>query len=504
MVDATRALLDELMGAERNAPLSQRNNDDGGERGSGAGASRRRLPRFDDDDVCKLELAGLCPHGLFTNTRSDLGPCRWRVHADALAWESLQKQYDEEVKPEERRDRRSRRSYGFALRDQLAVLVRDLDRRIERARREREAIDAARAEAFSSNPVLLAGGGGLRSVEGTAKAAAGAALAAKDSAATAAAPEGGQQQQQQLLQPGLQPLNTVPPLLPEDAAIVADLRSRASAATAAADEAAGEGDVDRAMTLAAEGESLSSAADAARAAGVTRVYTARAAEAAAAKAKAVAEATAAAAAAAAATTAAVDLNPLAPLPPSRPPITVQQHLRPCEVSGILLAVNETEARLREHYAGKQYQGWKAIRETLARLVEELGPPSYNYSGASYSNAPHLPASSSGPPPPLSRGSRERDRDSRDRDGYYRGGSGRRDDDDRSRRRRSRSRERERERGGGSRRRSRSRSRSKERGSRGGGGDRDRERDYHHRGERDRGGDRRRSRSREEGETRGGR
>ena len=89
MVDATRALLDELMGAERNAPLSQRNNESGGG-GAGAGANGRRLPRFDDADVCKFELAGLCPHGLFTNTRSDLGPCRWRVHRDALAWESLQ------------------------------------------------------------------------------------------------------------------------------------------------------------------------------------------------------------------------------------------------------------------------------------------------------------------------------------------------------------------------------------------------------------------------------
>ena len=147
MVDATRALLDELMGAERNAPLSQRNNE-GGEggngNGSGAAAPRRRLPRFDDPDVCKYELAGLCPHGLFTNTRSDLGPCRWRVHRDALAWERLQKQYDEEVTPEERRDRRSRRSYGLALRDELAALVGALDRRIERARREREALDAAR------------------------------------------------------------------------------------------------------------------------------------------------------------------------------------------------------------------------------------------------------------------------------------------------------------------------------------------------------------------------
>lgn len=53
-----RAMLDELMGKERNVPLGQRSN--------------RRI-RFDDPDVCKYALAGLCPNGLFKNTRSDLG-----------------------------------------------------------------------------------------------------------------------------------------------------------------------------------------------------------------------------------------------------------------------------------------------------------------------------------------------------------------------------------------------------------------------------------------------
>ena len=225
MVDATRALLDELMGAERNAPLSQRNSGGGGSgTGAGGGGASRRLPRFDDPDVCKLELAGLCPHGLFTNTRSDLGPCSWRVHRDALAWEDLQRQYEEEVKPEERKDRRSRRSYGFELRDQLAALVRDLDRRIDRARREREAIDAARAEAFS-NPAA-AGGAPMRSAEGAAKAAEAAAVAA-----AAAGFAGGQQQAP--LPPLPAALTAPPPPPPHCPAKVSEPLTRSTARTRA-------------------------------------------------------------------------------------------------------------------------------------------------------------------------------------------------------------------------------------------------------------------------------
>lgn len=63
MVDATRALLDELMGKERNVPLDLR-----------TGQSLK----FSDPEVCKYALAGLCPYGLFKNTKSDLGafpPC---------------------------------------------------------------------------------------------------------------------------------------------------------------------------------------------------------------------------------------------------------------------------------------------------------------------------------------------------------------------------------------------------------------------------------------------
>lgn len=58
MVDATRQLLDELMGKERNVPLDERTG---------------KSLRFSDPEVCKYALAGLCPYGLFKNTKSDLG-----------------------------------------------------------------------------------------------------------------------------------------------------------------------------------------------------------------------------------------------------------------------------------------------------------------------------------------------------------------------------------------------------------------------------------------------
>jgi hypothetical protein len=58
MVDAFRSMLDELMGKERDVPLGKRQN---------------KALEFDDKDVCKYELVGLCPNRLFRNTKSDLG-----------------------------------------------------------------------------------------------------------------------------------------------------------------------------------------------------------------------------------------------------------------------------------------------------------------------------------------------------------------------------------------------------------------------------------------------
>jgi len=58
-MDATRALLDQLMGPNRNRIQG----DDTPE------------TRWDDDKTCPWHLCGFCPHGLFKNTKEDLGTC---------------------------------------------------------------------------------------------------------------------------------------------------------------------------------------------------------------------------------------------------------------------------------------------------------------------------------------------------------------------------------------------------------------------------------------------
>ncbi|EDV27758.1 uncharacterized protein TRIADDRAFT_20548 [Trichoplax adhaerens] len=60
-------LLDELMGPNRNALPNE---------------AKSEL-HWSDDNVCKRFLCGFCPSQLFTNTRSDLGPCE-KIHDENL------------------------------------------------------------------------------------------------------------------------------------------------------------------------------------------------------------------------------------------------------------------------------------------------------------------------------------------------------------------------------------------------------------------------------------
>jgi len=62
---ALSALVDELMGKDRNAGPND----------------KRSEIRWDTDDVCRHYLCGFCPAELFTNTRSDLGACN-KTHDD--------------------------------------------------------------------------------------------------------------------------------------------------------------------------------------------------------------------------------------------------------------------------------------------------------------------------------------------------------------------------------------------------------------------------------------
>jgi len=53
-----RSALDELMGADRDLLPTEK---------------RKTPTHFSEPNICKLYLCGLCPHFLFTNTKSDLG-----------------------------------------------------------------------------------------------------------------------------------------------------------------------------------------------------------------------------------------------------------------------------------------------------------------------------------------------------------------------------------------------------------------------------------------------
>lgn len=64
-MDEARAMLDELMGKTRDLTDDVKRS--------------VRQVRFSDREVCKDFLCGLCPHIVFTTTKSDLGKCPYQV-----------------------------------------------------------------------------------------------------------------------------------------------------------------------------------------------------------------------------------------------------------------------------------------------------------------------------------------------------------------------------------------------------------------------------------------
>ncbi|KAK1441500.1 hypothetical protein QVD17_07441 [Tagetes erecta] len=108
-MDAQRALLDELMGSARNLTEEER-------RG-------HREITWDDKEVCGFYMVRFCPHDLFVNTRSDLGPCP-KIHDPKLK---------ESFETSPRHD-----SYVPRFEADLAhfceKLVMDLDRKVRRGR----------------------------------------------------------------------------------------------------------------------------------------------------------------------------------------------------------------------------------------------------------------------------------------------------------------------------------------------------------------------------------
>mmetsp|Transcript_130040 Transcript_130040/g.290418 ORF Transcript_130040/g.290418 Transcript_130040/m.290418 type:complete len:476 (+) Transcript_130040:83-1510(+) len=115
-MDATRALLDSLMGADRDA---------------GKNAKKKS---FKDDDVCKHYLVWECPHDMFANTQgkvastSPLGPCP-NQHSEAM---KERFQQDKEYASHRRR-------YLSDVQSKLSKLVDDLDVKL---RRDKERLGA--------------------------------------------------------------------------------------------------------------------------------------------------------------------------------------------------------------------------------------------------------------------------------------------------------------------------------------------------------------------------
>ncbi|KAJ4952173.1 hypothetical protein NE237_029005 [Protea cynaroides] len=108
-MDAQRALLDELMGSGRNLTDEERKN--------------YREICWDDKEVCGFYMVRFCPHDLFVNTRSDLGPCP-RIHDQKLK-ESFEKspRHDSYVP-----------KFEAELAQFCEKLVLDLDRKVRRGR----------------------------------------------------------------------------------------------------------------------------------------------------------------------------------------------------------------------------------------------------------------------------------------------------------------------------------------------------------------------------------
>ncbi|KAK9292201.1 hypothetical protein L1049_020163 [Liquidambar formosana] len=108
-MDAQRALLDELMGAARNLTEEERKG--------------YKEITWDDKEVCGFYMVRFCPHDLFVNTRSDLGPCP-KIHDQKLK-ESFEKspRHDAYVP-----------RFEAELAQFCEKLVMDLDRRVRRGR----------------------------------------------------------------------------------------------------------------------------------------------------------------------------------------------------------------------------------------------------------------------------------------------------------------------------------------------------------------------------------
>eukprot|EP00826_Nyctotherus_ovalis_P018233 TRINITY_DN15437_c0_g1_i5.p1 TRINITY_DN15437_c0_g1~~TRINITY_DN15437_c0_g1_i5.p1 ORF type:complete len:190 (+),score=63.62 TRINITY_DN15437_c0_g1_i5:77-646(+) len=107
IIHSMRNDLDQLMGKDRNMPLSSRG---------------KKKETFLDPTVCKHFLVAFCPHDLFPNTKADLGTCP--------------KRHDEYYKKLFERDPNKevyKRKYEEELMEFLEKIISQLDVRIRKA-----------------------------------------------------------------------------------------------------------------------------------------------------------------------------------------------------------------------------------------------------------------------------------------------------------------------------------------------------------------------------------
>ena len=108
MTSLARKLLDELMGPDRNKPLSLQG---------------QSPIRYTQPDVCKYSLIDFCPFELFLNTKSDIGQCPFRIH-DAM----IKEEFDKKGDPEHRK------MYERLFYDRCWDLLGDLEKKLKRAK----------------------------------------------------------------------------------------------------------------------------------------------------------------------------------------------------------------------------------------------------------------------------------------------------------------------------------------------------------------------------------
>ncbi|RWS23708.1 luc7-like protein 1 [Leptotrombidium deliense] len=115
-----RALLDELMGRERDLRPSEKTADES---------------EWSDSRICKFFLVNFCPNQLFTNTKADMGPCH-KVHDDFI-----KKLYEQKA------SRREKMMYEDEFIRFCQQTLNDVERRIKRARQRLAASQTDKANA---------------------------------------------------------------------------------------------------------------------------------------------------------------------------------------------------------------------------------------------------------------------------------------------------------------------------------------------------------------------